>query len=383
VASPVRVKKSVLHNMGLLFASCLITLIGIELGLRYSEPDPTHGDGERALFVFDPVLGWANRPNARGQLRRSEFNYPVAINSLGMRDEEFSDKRGDEFRVAFLGDSIGWGWGVPDGQRFTEVVENLNPWINALNFGVSGYGPLQYLLQLDHVLSLKPDFVIVTFSLGSDLTDLLVSDKGPQPYARLTEDLRLEIIGYPLPQPKAEKAKILQLRILDLLEGAADKLGVAGSEYTFQEPRQGMLYAPPERLTSEEREMAAFVYQANDVILESMRNKIQAALGPDRFAVLLAPTVYEYGRHLERWPNADRNAVANRMQASLARLKITMIDGRDVIESEDFWSEDGHWKPSGHEKIAALLEHFLARVTAGNGPKLSADEALQVGASNR
>ena len=53
-----------------------------------------------------------------------------------------TDKRKDEFRVAFLGDSFTWGVGTPYGERFTEIVESLNPKINALNFGVTGYSPV-------------------------------------------------------------------------------------------------------------------------------------------------------------------------------------------------------------------------------------------------
>jgi hypothetical protein len=371
--------KAALQNIGLLLASCLVTLGGIELGLRLFDPKATTSSDEYVLYIFDPVLGWANRPLLHAQFSRPEFSYPVATNALGMWDREVADKRGDEFRVAVLGDSFTWGWGVPYGQRFTEVVEDLDPQINALNFGVPGYGPLQYLLKLDQVLALKPDYVVVTFCLGNDLTDLLVSDTSPQPYGRLKEGSQLEIIGYPLPEPEAERAQGgPSFRIVGLLETALEMFGVTGLEVKgFENAPETIMYAPPERLASEHREMVAFVYQLDDAILEAMRKKIEAAIGRDRFAVLLAPTKYEYGQYLERWPGADPNAVANKMLASLARLKISALDGRDVIGLEDFWITDGHWRPSGHEKIGALLDRFLSKVISGNSPELSVGGALQ------
>src|SRR5262249_55474855 len=153
------------------------------------------------FFQFDPLLGWANLPNSHGQFSRLEFRHAVDINSLGMRDREVTDKRPNELRVAFLGDSFTWGVGATYGERFTEVLERLDPRVNALNFGVSGYSPIQYLLQIDKVLAFKPDYVIVAFCLGNDLTDNLTPDpyRHPKPYATLSDDgSKIDIKGYPL-----------------------------------------------------------------------------------------------------------------------------------------------------------------------------------------
>src|SRR5689334_12682184 len=182
--------KNFLQNIGLMLAACFIALAGIEASMRIWGPDVLALGNQYVFFKFDPVLGWANLPNMHGQFSRLEFSYPIEINSNGMWDAEVTDKRKDEFRVAFLGDSFTWGVGTAYGQRFTEIIESLNPRINALNFGVTGYSPVQYLLQLDQVLALKPDYVIVALCLGNDLTDNVESDPygHPKPYAKLSED---------------------------------------------------------------------------------------------------------------------------------------------------------------------------------------------------
>ena len=131
--------KSALQNIGIVAVACLISLAGIEAGLRIWGPELLVIGNQRIFHKFDPVLGWALTPHAEGRFSRLEFSYPVKINSRGMWDGEIASKRPDEFRVAVLGDSFTWGSGVGYGERFTEVVEFRDPRINVLNFGVPGY----------------------------------------------------------------------------------------------------------------------------------------------------------------------------------------------------------------------------------------------------
>ena len=70
-----------------------------------------------------------------------------------------------------------------------------------LNLGVSGYAPIQYLLQIDQVLALKPDYVVVALCLGNDLIDNVDFDPygHPKPVAQLSpDDTNVDIVGYPL-----------------------------------------------------------------------------------------------------------------------------------------------------------------------------------------
>jgi hypothetical protein len=61
---------------------------------------------------------------------------------------------------------------------------------------------VQYLFQLDRVFPLKPDYVVLVFCLGNDLTDNVEYRPydHPKPYAKLSSNgTRFEIAGYPLP----------------------------------------------------------------------------------------------------------------------------------------------------------------------------------------
>lgn len=97
---------------------------------------------------------------------------PVTTNSCAMRDSEFLvAKQPNQVRIALLGDSFAFGWGVEEHESFSEVAEEkLNKIFNGqlnfeiLNFGVPGYSTFQELaLFEDRVLDLEPDLVLVFF----------------------------------------------------------------------------------------------------------------------------------------------------------------------------------------------------------------------------
>ena len=352
-------------NALVFMTSCVIALAGAELALRLWGPEVLAMGNQYVFYRYDPVLGWDNLANARGRFSRSEFSYLVQINSIGMRDPEIAPKRSDEYRVAVLGDSFTWGVGVSYGERFTERLEARDRRLNVLNFGVSGFGPIQYLLQLDKVLSMKPDYIIVAFCLGNDVSDNVsyAPYNHPKPYVVLTADGEsFEIKGYPLPDTRQNGTFLTgaasTLRIVGavkLLIGLANRLGDKDSIGI----NPAMLYVPLDKLSASQRAKAFAAFKLNTLIFAKMKTKIDLALGAHHFAVLLAPTKLELGLE-PHGPDFNPNAIADRVGADLSNLGIPVIDGRAAIVPSDFWKQDAHWRPSGHEKIAALLAKYLA-----------------------
>jgi lysophospholipase L1-like esterase len=356
--------KAVLQNVGVSLVATLIALAGIEICLRIWGPEVLTLGNPYVFYQYDPVLGWANRPNAQGWLSRGEFRIAVSNNSEGMRDAEVGDKRPGEFRVAFLGDSYTWGMGAAYGERFTEVIERQDPRIRTLNFGVSGFSPVQYLFQLDRVFPLKPDYVILVFCLGNDLTDNVeyVPYNHPKPYAKLSSDgSRVEIAGYPLPDTSRHGPALFgaasSLRIVGLIKLAINTLDKKHGGEILSEP--SLLYGWPEWLTPTQRQTVATLFKINELLLDAIRKRIDQAIGPNRFAVVLAPSKSEYLPPAPWWnPNGAGDGVLD----SLRRLGIPAIDGRPALTPADFWDEDAHWRPSGNRKIGELIEKYLASV---------------------
>ena len=97
----------------------------------------------------------------------------VRINSLGYRDGEFPvEKPAGTLRVAMLGDSITFGWGVEQDATFSALVEqdlarHTSSPVEVINFGVGNYNSVQEVTAFtEKGLSLDPDYVVVNYFLN-------------------------------------------------------------------------------------------------------------------------------------------------------------------------------------------------------------------------
>lgn len=97
---------------------------------------------------------------------------PVRTNSCGMRGAEVPyAKAPGVFRIAVLGDSFTFGWGVEEQEGFVAVLERvLQSYVGGemkmevLNFGVPGYSTFQQVAAFEEKgLDFRPDVVLVFF----------------------------------------------------------------------------------------------------------------------------------------------------------------------------------------------------------------------------
>src|SRR5262249_23651361 len=94
----------------------------------------------------------------------------VKTNSWGMRAPELEKKKdAGTVRVAGLGDSIMFGWGVNVGTTYLNILQQklgaaLGKKVEVLNFGVPGYNTAMEAALLEHrAIEFEPDLILLQF----------------------------------------------------------------------------------------------------------------------------------------------------------------------------------------------------------------------------
>lgn len=136
---------------------------------------PQNVDSRMNIFTSDPVIGFTYKPNGKTYEKGREYNALFQINSLGLRDREYGEKKEGIFRVLLMGDSFAVSHGLPIEDSLSrqmeralqEVVdsEGLNLKIEVINAAAGGYSPYNYWKAYHRwAPTLKPDVVVVGLS---------------------------------------------------------------------------------------------------------------------------------------------------------------------------------------------------------------------------
>ncbi|HZM01206.1 MAG TPA: SGNH/GDSL hydrolase family protein, partial [Planctomycetota bacterium] len=127
-----------------------------------SAPDPARTLYRRSAT---PGLSYELVPG----IDRQSHGARVVTNSEGLRDRERSRSKPDGVqRIAVLGDSFSFGYGVEGDAIWPAVLERLLPeGSEVLNFGVGGYSTRDEAAVLEHkALAFEPDLVLVGYTLN-------------------------------------------------------------------------------------------------------------------------------------------------------------------------------------------------------------------------
>ncbi len=112
--------------------------------------------------VFDPDLGWTNRPTPPDHPSRERIN---SLGARGTREYPLPRPPGSTRALCF-GDSFTYSAEVADEEAWAAQLEALDPRVEVLNFGVPGYGTDQALLRYRGLpAELEADAVLVGFLL--------------------------------------------------------------------------------------------------------------------------------------------------------------------------------------------------------------------------
>jgi hypothetical protein len=148
-----RIRIPFLKNLILLGVSLLVAALCGEIFLRLAKPQifDVHAHG---MYVADPSVGYLLTPEFTGVIERSEYKAPFSVNGEGLRGPPLRDRRDNTFRILVLGDSMGFGFGVLDGEVLSVLLEALlterlpDTDFQVLNASVPGFGTADQLAFL-------------------------------------------------------------------------------------------------------------------------------------------------------------------------------------------------------------------------------------------
>lgn len=157
-----RCRTGVLRAAALVLASIAVSLLLFEIILRMAPP--------RAL-----IAKWPNPPNADARLSTDEFSVRIRTNGWGLREpREVGPKHTGAFRIAAVGDSFTYGWGVEAEQTYparlqAELRNRGRTDADVVNVAKPGDDLVGYLRLLRYdAMPLQPDAVVVGFLPAND-----------------------------------------------------------------------------------------------------------------------------------------------------------------------------------------------------------------------
>lgn len=120
---------------------------------------------ENIWMEYHPVLGWYAQKNKTATLISPNFA-PIEVhtNAAGFRGgrDYLPEKRAGIIRIAVLGDSFVFGFGVQDTESFPALLELSGLRREVLNLGVPGYGIDQIYLSYQEIAKkYHPDVVLI------------------------------------------------------------------------------------------------------------------------------------------------------------------------------------------------------------------------------
>lgn len=301
-----------MKRIALILVSIGFSLVLIEIALRLFFPQPLGP----VQFAVDPDLGFIPVPNQKAvRTLPGVYAYRYSNNSMGLRGPEIHAKT--KPRILVLGDSFTYGIGVNDEETFCSILQSLLPGNEIINAGNGGKGT-DYALKFYRTKGkpLDPDVVVLVFC-GNDFSDNQLN-------VYYSPDLTPKVLSQ-------QKPFITRFAIYDWLITHSH---VAGLLKSLSIKREG----PP----------ADHSFRPLPPDEELTEKYLRALLTdvPSLKLFYIAP--YDQ--------NGVREQEAFKRVCERLKVKPTYLQ----IGAEDYLAE-GHWKPSGHRKVAQIILSTLSR----------------------
>jgi lysophospholipase L1-like esterase len=352
-----RVGQRIIFVVLAILLSLLATAVVGEGVLRLAGYSPSNVNPLKSFHEFDPVIGWRGRKLYTARFKRPDFDVVVAQNAAGFRRQENLEAKLDKapHRIFVFGDSFVWGWGVGQGEVFTDKMNLLLPNYSVYNYGINGVGTVvEYELFRTEVRKLvRPDDVVLLMFCNNDFTDNVDRNK-----------LHAEVTQAEV--KTVNPAKLLTTPLEDWLKNHSYLCNFVWF--------RADLYRLTRVNRKQEDEILRRPMTETDerfVVVRHFLAKFQAdcEAAKARFILVHIPTQEEFSESRTIRPNRLANEKARgETLFSIARaLHIEAFDllpgflARKNKTAEILtFKNDGHWNSTGHQEVAELLSDYLS-----------------------
>ena len=335
--------------------------------------------GNQFLFhEFDSILGWNLKPQFKGILTRgNEYKVVVEHNSHGMRNEEV-EKNKKRKRIAVMGDSYTYGFGVEQKDIFSSKISYDN--YEVLNFGVSAFGSDQLLLQLIHkIFEFKPDIILYLHTINTEIRNckyfhliypkpilLMDTESGKMRFYSehlqknsfsLNEDIKsivhkkIIIFMDKYKELLTEIAEYLSVKNKNVLIENKDKINFLNKLLNYNEEnyyRNFMMYSLTEYIFSQ---VVKFCGEKDIKLI-----------------FIIGTSIYQFNNDLDKFNSKYKIKINKKMpnmriSSILKRLNVDYIDLYDKLltlgKEDNHFKIDGHWNSYGHANVANIINEYL------------------------
>ena len=307
------------------------------------------------LEMFDPLLGWKNRPSFRnvGPLFGADR---VTTNSNGARGlTDFPYHRSDRKRIVVIGDSFAFGQEVNDEETYAAMLGSTLGDTEVINLGVIGYGIDQMLLSVkSEALKYSPDLIIVGY-ISDDIERTLVSFRDfAKPSFVVDSSGRLALVGTPVPPPSVwianEPWKSKALDTLEILHSDVRRL--VGVRRTEAFRLTWMLLKEMAHVAEEVHTNILFVFEPSDteIVLDNRPDLV--AKDSDAYTSNRAYFT-SHVRGIARF--GEKLFVDFTEHERVASLNLAPVFREHHRDGDTRIDKMGHWNKYGHALAAAKI----------------------------
>lgn len=119
----------------------VVALLIAEIAMRVVGYERSYYNPLSSFHEGDALVGYRGKPSFEGRFKTLNFDAIVAHDERGFRRQEHRGPRdGARSAMYALGDSFTWGWGVSQGEVFTDQLSLIRPGLYVDNLGLNASG---------------------------------------------------------------------------------------------------------------------------------------------------------------------------------------------------------------------------------------------------